>query len=311
VDVSELVAAKERLIAEHGAWSAHNYQLVDDIYTFAPGMFDSAERRIRRTLQVVSDNATKPLDQLRILDLGSYEGGFAIEFALHGADVVATEVRDAHVAKLRFAKDALGLTNLEVVHDDVRNLDAAALGTFDVVLCLGLLYHLRSVDLVPFMTAMSSVCGRLMIVETQISLYDRETVPGAQRNYYGQRVREEAQYPGAAADSNDAFWLTKASLLNLLSDVGFTSVSDSLNPLVASMAEFIDHVTLIAVKGEAAVVRSMPEMNRVPAQAWPERLRRRGWPTQSRRYALAERLAARRGESVFNFFGGKREQAPR
>jgi len=310
VDAAELRAAKEQLTAQYGPWSSNNYRLHDDIYTMAPRAFDLVERRVRRTLQIVSDHTFKPLDQLRILDLGSFEGGFAIEFAMHGAQVVAVEARESHVAKMRFAKDVLRLANLEVVHDDARNLSRTTLGTFDVVLCLGLLYHLPADDLVPFMTSVASVCNRLTVVETQVSLYARQELRAGRASYHGQRFPEEPVYPGAAVESYDAFWLTKSSLLNLLSDVGFTSVSESLTPVVASLTEFIDHVTLVGVKGEQTVFKSMPELNDVPPQAWPERGRRRAWPTQSRRYGLAERLAARRGNSVFNVFRGKREHVP-
>ncbi len=67
----------------------------------------------------------------------------AVELARLGANVVGIEGREANLAKARFAKEALSLENPEFHQDDVRNLSKEKYGRFDVVLCLGILYHLN------------------------------------------------------------------------------------------------------------------------------------------------------------------------
>ena len=86
------------------------------------------------------------MEGLRILDLGCGEGIYSIELARHKAQVVAMDGRETHLEKVRFIKRALSLDSLEVVQDDVRNLSLAKYGKFDVVLCLGILYHLKAPD---------------------------------------------------------------------------------------------------------------------------------------------------------------------
>ena len=90
----------------------------------------------------MSDLAKRPISELRILHLACLEGQYAVEFARQGAQVVAIEGREANIEKARFSKRALGLDNLELIHGDVRDLSRERHGSFDIVLCLGILYHL-------------------------------------------------------------------------------------------------------------------------------------------------------------------------
>ncbi len=124
----ELIKQKKAQIAErYGRWTMHPICLGSEVYTT-----DSpwADARLRSVVQLVSDITDKPLHSLRVLDLAACEGLYGVEFALHGAQVVVTEGREANCEKIRFAKEALALDNLECVQDDVRHLDAARLRAF-------------------------------------------------------------------------------------------------------------------------------------------------------------------------------------
>jgi predicted RNA methylase len=81
-----------------------------------------ANLRLRRVVQTIADIEQKPWSQLRILDLGSLEGGFALEFAIHGAQVVAIEGRETNNAIARANARSRNLSNVEFITDDVRNL---------------------------------------------------------------------------------------------------------------------------------------------------------------------------------------------
>ena len=50
----------------------------------------------------------------------------------------------------------------------------------------------------------------------------------------------------ASLDNETSFWMTKPSLLNLLRDVGFTTVCEVFRP--ASFFDFSDRLTLAAIK---------------------------------------------------------------
>jgi hypothetical protein len=130
VDRDELENRKREVERRYGAWISHNLQLQDDLYTIQRGVAGGNEARVRRVVQLVADLAHGPIEKLRVLDLGAFEGLFAVELARQGATVVAIEGRDASLEKMRLAKEALELENLEVRLEDVRALDPQRHGAF-------------------------------------------------------------------------------------------------------------------------------------------------------------------------------------
>ena len=108
-----------------------------------------------------------PWNRLRILDLGSLERVYSLEFASHGAEVVGIEGRESSNVHTRFAAAALGLANVEFFTDDVRNLSQEKYGRFDVVFCSDILYHLPGFDACEFLSMIARICERLTIINTQ------------------------------------------------------------------------------------------------------------------------------------------------
>ena len=76
----------------------------------------------------------------RVLDIGAWDGWFSFEMERRGAEVVAADIveRPTFLA----ARDALG-SRVRFVLSDIYHLSPAELGRFDIVLFLGVLYHLR------------------------------------------------------------------------------------------------------------------------------------------------------------------------
>jgi 2-polyprenyl-3-methyl-5-hydroxy-6-metoxy-1,4-benzoquinol methylase len=284
------------VIERWGPWIGYNVELGDGLFTIGPQQVGNGELRVARIAQAIRDLRGGSLEGTRVLDLGSHEGGFGIEMALMEADVVCVEARSAHIAKATFAKEVLGLDRLEIVQGDARHVDVERLGRFDVVLCLGLLYHLPSSALEPFLRALASMCTGCCVIETQISLRALKSFEVGGRTYFGRTYSENPVNLGAAVDAEDSFWLTRSSLLNLLSDVGFTSISELLTPIVTGVAEFEDHVTFIALNGEPVSSLSLPILAGLHRQRWPEAMRRRRHPTQERwaRLPVISRLNTRR-----------------
>jgi 16S rRNA G527 N7-methylase RsmG len=279
MDAGQIRQRRQEIVERSGPWTGHNIHLRDDLYTIEPKVVGD-EVKLRRITQVVSDIAGRPLADLRVLDLGSLEGLYAVELARHGASVVAVEIRDANIEKIRFAKEALGLDNLEIVRDDVRNLDAEKYGHFDIVLCLGLLYHLDAPDVFHFTKRVAEVCSRAAIFDTHVSLadeisqaYDGEKYWGTNFLEHGEDETEEEKKKKlwASAGNPKSFWLTKPSLNNLLSRVGFTSVYECYNP--PEINKPADRVTLVALKGERAAILSAPLLGGLAEEYWPEKPR--------------------------------------
>lgn len=264
----------DEFIRRHGEWSAMNIHLGNGQYTRPSAGIDN---RLRRLVQLVSDLSIKPLDQLRVLDLACLEGHYAIEFALHGCQVVATEIRDENLAKARYAADRLGLTNIEFRKDDVRNLSPANYGMFDVVICSGIFYHLDAPAVFEFMQNVHNVCDHLAIIDTLIALREHVTTEWNGRRYAGLNYQEHSAGATdqlkkkdlwASIDNPKSFWLTQPSLYNLVHHVGFSSLLECRNPAMPHLAE--DRVCLVAMKGKPAALLSSPKLDKMPVPDWPE-----------------------------------------
>jgi SAM-dependent methyltransferase len=287
----EIKKKTQEIIVKHGAWTAHSIHLGNGIYT----LDDPTDRyenriklnahRLKRIVQVVADTIHKPLSQCRILDLGCLEGLFAIEFALQGAEVVGIEGRETNLAKAQFAKVVLELEHLDFYLDDVRNLSINKYGRFDVVFCLGILYHLNAPDVFKFAQAIADVCERVAVIDTHVALSSRHTENYEGHTYQGFHYKEhdpettqedKLDRLWASLDNNESFWLTKASLYNLLLNVGFTSVMTIQIPFF--QAEWADREMLVAIKGTNVKIQAVPDVE--TAVQYPETIDRPLNPSQ-------------------------------
>lgn len=293
-DLEALRRAKREVIAAHGPWTDHNVHLGGGLYTIGP---EVRSPRLRRILQIVADAAGRPLAGLRALDLGCLEGMYALELARQGMETVAIEGREANLAKARFARDALGLGNLELRREDVRELSEERHGRFDVTLCLGLLYHLDAPDLFAFVARLAEVTRGFVVLDTYVSTSARERREHGGRAYWGRRVREHDETDSLEArqrrlwnslDNPFGFWLTRASLLNLLADSGFGSVHECLLP--RDPHQPADRLTLLAFRRPPALPLLSPLAGEAPAAAWGERERHRASPEQDPRTRIARGL---------------------
>ena len=263
-DAAALAAARTRIVAKYGPWTAHNIRLPGDLYTIGDSVAGD-ELKLRRVVQVVADLAGRPFDELRVLDLACLEGLYSIELGLRGAQVVAIEGRKANIEKARFAGSALGLDNVEFIHGDVRDFGHERLGAFDVVLGLGILYHLDAPDVFTVVERIGDMCTRLAVFDTHVALHARETRIHRGRAYRGVRFVEHSAHAApeerersawASLDNPTSFWPTRPSLLRLLAGAGFTTVAECGIP--AQPAQPRDRVTLVAVKGAPLDLASTP-----------------------------------------------------
>src|SRR4051812_47309340 len=97
------------------------------------------EPRVRAALAAAGPNATA-------LDLACSEGFFAHRLLEWGAErVVAIDIRPQNVRRAQLVRDHYGIAadRLAIREADLFRLDTAQLGTFDVVLLLGLVYHVE------------------------------------------------------------------------------------------------------------------------------------------------------------------------
>lgn len=295
MDHAEVLRRRDELSSKHGAWH-DSIPLSNGVYTISERAERESERfRVRSILQSAADALAIPLSEARVLDLGSAEGVFAVEFALHGAEVLAFEGRAGNVEKIEFARDALALERLEVVQQDVRELSRDQHGEFDVVLCLGVLYHLEAASAVALAHQMAEVCRRVAVVDTHIAFKPTFSTTERGNMYSGRIVREfdpgstdEDRLSRVSIGNPESIWFTRPTLYNLLEDASFTSVLEVHIPRYAKHA---DRVTLVALKGAVQTLASQRTGNELPHLRWKENERSAPHPNQTTLGEIKRRLA--------------------
>lgn len=105
--------------------------------------------------------------QLSALDLACHQGYFAVKLAQAGFQkICAVDARASHVEDCQLIADVLDLSNLTALRSDIFDLNRNSVGEFDVVLMLGLLYHLENP--VGALRLARSLCRDCCLIETQI-----------------------------------------------------------------------------------------------------------------------------------------------
>jgi SAM-dependent methyltransferase len=239
---SALTASEPRILAS--GFSAHNIVLPDGIQTKpgAPIIADSETSRaaLRMALRICPPSAEyRP----RVVDLGCLEGGYAVEFARAGYEVLGIEVRSDSIARCNYVGREVGLENLTFVQDDVRNV--GSYGRFDIVFCCGLLYHLDYPA--AFLVQLSEVTESLLLLHTHYA--ENEPNPNyplsALTEHEGALGRWWAEAPAnhwdsleqmetslwASWENTASFWPLKRHLLMQIQDAGFPIVCEQFDAL--------------------------------------------------------------------------------
>jgi len=224
--------------------------------------------KVRRVIQLARDLSALPFERLRVLDLGCGEGVYAIEAGLRGADVTAVDARTERMSLGAACAARHGLSNVRFVQEDVRRVTPESMGRFDVVLCLGLLYHLDAPQVLPFLERVHDLCARVLVLETVVASGGGLAIEHAGRTYEGERVREHDDDASAevrrsrvlkSIDNTFSARLTKPSLVRALHDVGFSSVLECLAP--PEPLKPGDRTTIAALRGERVRLSTYPWVN--------------------------------------------------
>lgn len=168
--------------------------------------------RVQWTLDLVRSRL--PLKGLRVLDLGCRIGSFAAAFHEEGAEVVGIEGRQSN---LDYAQPGP-----VYVLGDVRDLPPG-LGTFDVTLCLGILYHLSAGSAIRLLEKMRELTTGFAVVDTHIG-QARGHVAVEGIGFAGQPHPEAPSHPWAAVDDIESWWFTPDSLNIAIAVAGWQNV---------------------------------------------------------------------------------------
>ncbi|GAA4965509.1 class I SAM-dependent methyltransferase [Kineococcus glutinatus] len=232
-----------RIVEEDGPWTAHRFDLGGGLETMseAPGSTDWFVHMTRSYLRCAVLALGRPASRLRVLDIGCLEGGMSIELARAGCEVVGLDVREQHIRKARFVAEVLGVPNVSFVVGDMLKLAEHDLGTFDVVLCAGTLYHVDAPDQLAFLVSLNERCRGIALFDLHVSTAAEEayeardglTVLGHSYLEHTTSDPAERRRSGwASLHNTHSFWPTERSLANLLLEAGFALVSRPLAPVV-------------------------------------------------------------------------------
>ena len=192
-------------------------------------------RRFDRRLRLL--RIPRDLTGWTVLDIGAWHGYFSFECERRGADRVLAVDSYAWdrfgMEEFLAARARLG-SSVEHRRADVHELDAAEIGQFDLVLLLGVFYHLRNP-----LAALERVAGvtkRLLICETHVLLpFVHERYPLVPF-FPGDEGAEEKPYELCAMP-------TLAALGQMLQSVGFSDVETVYTPSFRYWKKFLALVT--------------------------------------------------------------------
>jgi tRNA (mo5U34)-methyltransferase len=114
----------------------------------------------------------------RVLDIGAWDGWFSFECERRGAEVVATDC--VPLDTFLEARELLG-SRVEYLALDVGELSAQRLGRFDIVLFLGVLYHLRHPLL--GLEKVLELCTDTALIESFVIEREARAVPAVMEFY--------------------------------------------------------------------------------------------------------------------------------
>ena len=139
---------------------------------FTPGCSDPAT-----TLDLLE--LPKDCTGLRVLDIGTRDGFFAFELERRGAEVFAIDYCDPNETGFNVAAELLD-SKVTFRRENIHHLRVEDYGLFDIVLFLGVLYHLP--DPMRALCTMRSLCKSLLYIETlaidnAVLLPDGSSVP--------------------------------------------------------------------------------------------------------------------------------------
>jgi len=170
------------------------------------------------------------LEGKRVLDLGCNAGYWSLQAANAGAEhVMGIDGRQMHVdqSNLVFEVNEIARDRYEFVCANIFDADLGGC-QFDIVLCLGLMYHVaKPIELLELIAAVNT---DIAVIDTELS-----RVPGR----YFEFETESLDEPRDAVDYAFALWPTRAAVFELAERFGYATAM--LKPRFSSWKGSVDY----------------------------------------------------------------------
>ncbi len=187
----------------------------------------------------------------RILELGSCQGGGTFQLAKHpGVDqVVAIEGRDYNFEKAKYVERTLQIKNVIFLEADLESFDFAALGRFDAVYCVGVLYHLPNQwELLVKLERVTDI----LYINTHYC--PRNEMAVTVHGYEGKKWLESGYQDPLSGMSSWSFWPTLDALAMMILDAGF--VPEILETDTLGLGQSPNGTTIVARR-----MANLPELD--------------------------------------------------
>jgi tRNA (mo5U34)-methyltransferase len=195
-----------RALIDTRPWWYHTFEIFPGLWT--PGVYDPSGTL--HELRLPND-----MKGMRVLEVGPADGYFTKVISSRGASVVAID----YAARNHYGFDLmerLSGKTYDFRQCNIYDIDPAILGAFDLIICLGVLYHLP--DPVRALWKLSTVPTKQFILETLVS------------NKYGETCVAEYLYGISPNGDYTNFWSPTSKCCEMiLADVGFIVDSVFLN----------------------------------------------------------------------------------
>jgi tRNA (mo5U34)-methyltransferase len=187
-----------KLVASVSHWH-HAFEIYPGLVT--PGTYDP-------TFLLDKTRLAADLRGLRVLDIGTSDGFFALQLARRGAEVVAIDYRGKQDHGY-YVMERLNPVQIDYHKMNVYELADKQLGQFDIVLFMGVLYHLP--DMIRALYLIRQCCRGTLFVETH------------SENDFCRDIAAARYYKGSTlAKDRTNFWApNRLCVLDMLHDTGF------------------------------------------------------------------------------------------
>jgi tRNA (mo5U34)-methyltransferase len=161
-----------------------------------------------------------------VLDIGAWNGAFTLEAMRRGAGRVLSvdfytwlDPRLRGLEKFLYIRRDSGFKNIDYKLLDVQDISKATVGTFDIVLFLGVFYHLR--EPLSILDRLADIAQDRLILETYLDPIDDVNYPAMR------------YYPGAelAGDPTNWWGPNQPCIEALLQASGFGAIETRLHPM--------------------------------------------------------------------------------
>ncbi len=178
-----------------------------------PQFINRHEQRKRHVLPALLQLCGGTLQGKRVLDLGCNAGFWSLAAVQSGCDfVLGIDGRQLHVEQANFVFEVKGIDprRYHFVRANLFDLAAADLGTFDIVLCMGVLYHVsKHVNLLEWIARVNT---DLLVIDTNLS---------PRRGSVLEIRHDDLSVPGNACDHELVMYPSRAAVLDLVRQFGY------------------------------------------------------------------------------------------